>query len=82
MAVISTLTFGGVLAEILEKRGPEKVMKDLLVGFDPVSIFLDCLEERFGEIATFCVDHLGGSVIGIKWHSQVREPLMLHAPVQ
>lgn len=65
------------MAEVLEKRGAQKVVKHLLVGFDPVRIYLDCLEQRFGEFATICADTLGGSVISIKWHSQVDPALAL-----
>lgn len=56
---------------MLRKRGPERVAKDLLVGFDPVSIYLAGLERRFDGIATFCADSLGGPLIGVKWNSQV-----------
>jgi U3 small nucleolar RNA-associated protein 22 len=58
-------------AEVLAKRGSERVVKDLLVGFDPVSIYLDFLAQPFGDLATYCADSLGGPVIGLKWHSQV-----------
>ena len=57
--------------EVLRKRGPERVAKDLLVGFDPVSIYLAGLQRRFDGVATFCADILGGPLVGVKWSAQV-----------
>ncbi len=54
------------------KRGPERVVGDLLVGFDPVATFLQLAEQRYGDAATFCTDALGGAVMGIKWRLQAR----------
>lgn len=59
-------------AEVLDKRGPERVVGDLLVGFDPVATFLELAEQRYGCAATFCADALGGAVVGIKWRPQAR----------
>ena len=64
-------------AEVLSKRGAQSVVRDLLVGFDPVAILLRTLEARFGEAATFCADTLGGCVVGLKWHPQVMATSML-----
>ena len=59
------------IAEVLAKRGAQSVVRDLLVGFDPVAVLLRMLEDRYGEAATFCADALGGAVVGVKWHPQV-----------
>lgn len=45
--------------------------KELLVGFDPVSMYVAGLERRFDGVATFCSDSLGAALIGIKWNAQV-----------
>jgi U3 small nucleolar RNA-associated protein 22 len=41
--------------------------KDVLIGFDALGPVLLQLDARLGHCAVFCVDKLGGSVIGIKW---------------
>ena len=41
--------------------------KDVLVGFEPLSALLQELDARLGHCALFCVDELGGSVLGVKW---------------
>ena len=58
-------------AEVLAKRGAPSVVRDLLVGFDPVALLLRALEDRYGEAATFCADALGGCAVGVKWHPKV-----------
>jgi len=57
----------------VQKKGPGKLRKELLVGFDPVSLFLHQLQERFQGYASFCVDGIGGYVIGIKWSAKAQE---------
>ena len=57
---------------MLGRLGPDRVRKDLLVGFDPVAAFLERLEQRFGAAATFCADGLGGAGIAVKWLPKVR----------
>ncbi|KAK3277011.1 hypothetical protein CYMTET_14952, partial [Cymbomonas tetramitiformis] len=49
----------------LLSRGARTARQALLVGFDPLRHLLAELEERFGELAVFFVDTLGGSVIGV-----------------
>lgn len=56
-------------ADLLQKKGPGKLRKELLLGFDPVTLLLHQLSQRFHESATFFVDSIGGHVIGIKWSS-------------
>ena len=52
------------VAKATSKRA---VRKDILVGFDAVAQLVAALEERLGHCALFCVDALGGDVIGVKW---------------
>ncbi len=52
----------------------QKLRGDLLVGFDPISIFLSKLQERFGHLLDFGVDMVGGNQIGLRW--KIREPLL------
>ena len=52
----------------------QKLRGDLLVGFDPVGMFLSKLQERFGHLLDFGVDMVGGSQIGLRW--KTRKPLL------
>lgn len=52
---------------ILEARGPKAVRKELLVGFDPLPIYVALLEQRFSDLAVFCADFVGGDLVGVKW---------------
>ena len=49
-------------------------MKDLLLGFEPVQRYIECIQGRFGAVATICADFQGGALIGIKWRSAVSHP--------
>lgn len=62
-----------LVTDLLQKKGPSKLRKELLIGFDPVSLFLHRLQERYQGYASFCVDGLGGHVIGIKWSAKAQE---------
>jgi len=53
---------------VLSGKGPDKLVPELLVGFDPVSELLSRLEEQYGHMATFCADLHGGALLGIKWN--------------
>ncbi|MEW5318311.1 MAG: hypothetical protein WDW38_009541 [Sanguina aurantia] len=55
--------------QVIAGKGPDKLLPELLIGFDPVARMTACLEERYGHLATFCFDALGGSVIGVKWEA-------------
>lgn len=59
--------------DLLQKKGPGKLRKELILGFDPVSLLLHQLQDRFHESATFFVDSIGGHVIGIKWSARALE---------
>lgn len=58
-------------AEMLRKRKQGSLGRDLLLGFEPVELFVDSLQTRFGDVATICADFQGGALIGIKWRAAV-----------
>ena len=60
-----------VCAELVRKRKQSAVEQNLLLGFKPVELFVESIEQRYGDVATVCVDLQGGSFIGIKWRSAV-----------
>ncbi len=62
-----------LVTDLLQKKGPGKLRKELLIGFDPVSLFLHQLQGRFQGYATFFVDGIGGHVVGIKWSAKAQE---------
>ena len=45
--------------------------QNLLLGFKPVELYVESIEQRYGDVATVCADVQGGSLIGIKWRSAV-----------
>lgn len=47
------------------------LVKDILLGFEPVQRYIDSIQARFGAVATICADLQGGALIGIKWRSAV-----------
>lgn len=55
---------------MVQKKGPGKLRKELLVGFDPVSLLLRQIQQRFQGSVTFFVDTVGGNVIGVKWSNK------------
>ena len=48
----------------------QKLRNDLLVGMEPLSIFLTQLEKRFGGALDFGADLVGGTVIGLRWKAR------------
>ena len=58
-------------AAMAQHRKQGALVKDLLLGFEPVQRYVDCIQGRFGAVATICADLQGGAVIGIKWRSAV-----------
>jgi U3 small nucleolar RNA-associated protein 22 len=58
-------------------RGSAAVRKELLVGFDPVPLYIDLLEQRLGSVAVFCADYVGGAVVGVKWRRAAFAPAPL-----
>ena len=55
----------------MAKRKQSTLNRDLLLGFKPVELFVESIEQRYGNVTTVCADFLGGSLIGIKWRSSV-----------
>ena len=51
--------------------GDEGISRELLVGFDPVALFIEQLESRFGHLGLFFADFYGGEVIAAKWDPEV-----------
>ena len=58
------------VAGMLQKKGAAKLRRELLVGFDPVSMLVDKLRQRYHGTASFFVDVFGGHAIGVKWSSK------------
>ncbi|WIA14624.1 hypothetical protein OEZ85_003130 [Tetradesmus obliquus] len=64
--------------QLLLTKSADKLRSELLVGFDPVSLFLNLCCERYGHLATFCADPSGGfGAIGIKWKPEAFLPAPL-----
>lgn len=59
---------------MIDAWGNEGITRELLVGFDPVAIFLEKLESRFKHLGRFFADLNGGEVIAIKWDPEVIFP--------
>ena len=57
----------------MQKKGAAKLRRELLVGFDPVSMLHSRLQQRYHGAASFFVDVVGGHAIGIKWSSKLLE---------
>lgn len=47
------------------------------MGFDPVPLYIDLLEQRLGSVAVFCADYVGGAVVGVKWRRAAFAPAPL-----
>ena len=58
-------------AAMAQHRKQGALMKDLLLGFEPVQHYIERLQGRFGAVATICADLQGGALIGVKWRSAV-----------
>lgn len=54
-------------AEVVRERGAKRLRRELLVGFDPVPLFVALLERYFGHLAALFYDGCGGRAIGIRW---------------
>eukprot|EP00887_Chlorella_sp_A99_P002636 scaffold6.g2636.t1 len=62
----------GIPQSILAARGARAVRRELLVGFDPLPIYVAALERRFSDLAVFCADFVGGGLVGVKWRPAAR----------
>lgn len=56
----------GIPWSVLQTRGVAAVRRELLVGFDPLPLFVSRLENRFRDVAVVCTDYLGGRTVGLK----------------
>lgn len=63
---------------VVATQGLAKLRRELLVGFDPLALFLRKCAERFGHLGTFCADAHGGRVVAVKWDPAAFAP----APLQ
>ncbi|KAK9853898.1 hypothetical protein WJX84_008605, partial [Apatococcus fuscideae] len=61
-------------ADVARRRGMQKLRNDLLIGLDPLGMFLSQLEKRLGGTVDFGADLVGGTIIGLRWKS--RKPLV------
>jgi U3 small nucleolar RNA-associated protein 22 len=64
-------------ARVVASHTPEELRRELLVGFDPLQLLLARLEERFGHLATFCADTVGGAAVALRWAPQAFGPAPL-----
>lgn len=64
--------------QLLAEAPTEQLVQELLVGFDPVKLFVQALTERYGQLATFCCDSTAGlPVVAIKWRPDAFLPHQL-----
>jgi U3 small nucleolar RNA-associated protein 22 len=64
----------GIPKSVVEARGAAAVRKELLIGFDPVPLYVSLLEDRFGAVAVPCADYLGGTSVGLKLRGPALQP--------
>ncbi|KAL4542017.1 hypothetical protein Ndes2526B_g06504 [Nannochloris sp. 'desiccata'] len=67
----------GIPKSVVEARGAAAVRKELLVGFNPVPLYVSLLEDRFGAVAVPCADYLGGTSVGLKLRGPALQPGLL-----
>ncbi|GIL57828.1 hypothetical protein Vafri_13058 [Volvox africanus] len=63
--------------KVVVAKGAAKLQPELLIGFDPVGRLVSELSIHFGHLATFCVDGLGGRLVGVRWRPDAFLPLPL-----
>jgi U3 small nucleolar RNA-associated protein 22 len=64
----------GIPKSVIEARGAAAVRKELLIGFDPVRLYVSLLEDRFGAVAVPCADYVGGTSVGLKLRGPALQP--------
>ena len=69
----------GIPRSLLHQKGAKAIKKDLLIGFDPVTMFAKVLTEIYGQIAVVCLDVLCGDKIGVKVKPKFLQPIEYHA---
>jgi U3 small nucleolar RNA-associated protein 22 len=77
-AKLSRAVLKGIPRSVLKSRGSSAVRKELLVAFEPVSLFVDLLEQRFADVAVVCADYVGGDAVGLK----LKGPMLRLGPVK
>ncbi|GIL78350.1 hypothetical protein Vretimale_7699 [Volvox reticuliferus] len=67
--------------KVVAAKGIAKLQPELLMGFDPVGRLVSELSNHFGHLATFCVDGLGGRLVGVRWRPDafLQQPLRLNS---
>ena len=60
--------------KVVKRAAGAALRKDILVGFDAAQQLHAELTERLNHCAVFCMDALGGSVIGVKWKPKAWVP--------
>ena len=68
--------------QVAEGRGPAQLVPELLIGFDPVPQLLGLLDERYGHLAAFCVDRIGGASVGVRWKAAAFLPAPIKVRLQ
>jgi U3 small nucleolar RNA-associated protein 22 len=64
--------------QLLTEAPTEQLVQELLVGFDPVKLYVQALTERYGHLAIFCCDSTAGlPVVAIKWRPDAFLPQLL-----
>lgn len=69
----------GFPQQVVDSTPAAQLASELLVGFDPLPLFLAALEERFGHLATFCADAHGLPAVGVRWRAEAFLPAPLAA---
>jgi U3 small nucleolar RNA-associated protein 22 len=53
------------------------VRRELLVGFDPLPLYTAQLQQRLADLAVVCADHVGGTLLALKWRAAALAPAPL-----
>ena len=69
---MTLLTHRPTHAGVLIRGGLQSARSQLLVGFDPVALYLTSLQQRFGHLGLFCAGVRGSCTIAIRWLPKVR----------
>lgn len=64
----------GIPIQVLKSRGGAHVRKELLIGFEPLEMYVEQLMQRFGSVGVVCADYCGGSRVGIKLFGNILKP--------
>jgi U3 small nucleolar RNA-associated protein 22 len=64
----------GIPIQVLKSRGGAHVRKELLIGFEPVELYVEQLMQRFSSVGVVCADYCGGARVGIKLFGNILKP--------